>query len=781
MDLSDYSATRASRFRTSVAIVALCGALFPARSAVAQPNVQGQWRTLPTLMPINPIHTALMKNGKVLLIAGSGNQPSVSFQGAVWDPVSGAITPHTVGWDMFCNDMINLPDGTVLINGGNLQYDPFLGLAKSSIYDPIAGTYTDIADMVHGRWYPTLTMLGDGRVITYSGLTETGSTNETVEIYTPGIGWSPEYPSGWTPPLYPRQHLLPNGTVFYSGPGPGSRFFNPSTKAWTGVVATTNHGGSRLYGSSVLLPLSPADGYKPRVMIMGGGSPSTATTELIDLSVPNPKWQYGPPMSQPRVEMNATLLPNGKVLTVGGSLWDEDATTASLNADLYNPKTNTFSSAGANAFPRLYHSVSMLLPDATVMLFGGNPSRGVVEPHIELYTPPYLLNADGSLAPRPTIGSVPTSPITYGETFQVSTSDAASISSVVLMRPGTPTHSFDNEQRLVELTYTAGSGVLSVTAPPHGNIAPPGYYLLFVLNAAGVPSVAKYIQILPTTPFSRPIPTILAPADTTIPAGGSVFFAGSGIDPSGIGGYSWTFPGANPASASTATPGNATYGSPGIYVASLGVTNTLGVSSQVPSLRIVTVTDFSVAAGPPSQNVLPAGSATYGVGITGQNGFSGTATFGVTGLPAGATASFVPPSIAGSGMTGMTIQTTAATPFGTYPLTITGTSGAISHTANVTLVVGGCVDMITPSYASPTLNIGFKLGTLSPATWATWAIVNNTVYPLWSISVPVMSPAVPFNIPVTPFPNVGLVYVLSTLTPTSGAMCWDLKAVNTSP
>src|SRR5262245_30429579 len=188
MDLSNHSSTRASHGWWAALLVAIACVLVP-QHAVAQPNVQGQWRTLTTLMPINPIHVALMKNGKVLLVAGSGNLPTeTNFQGAVWDPISGAITTHSVGWDMFCNDMVNLWDGTVLINGGNLGYDPFLGLARSSIYDPITGTYTDIPDMAHGRWYPTVITLGDGRVMTYSGLTETNDTNEPVEVYRPGVG-----------------------------------------------------------------------------------------------------------------------------------------------------------------------------------------------------------------------------------------------------------------------------------------------------------------------------------------------------------------------------------------------------------------------------------------------------------------------------------------------------------------------------------------------------------------------------------------------------------------
>src|SRR6185295_5189601 len=115
---------------------------------------------------------------------------------------------------------------------------------------------------------------------TFSGLSETGGTNRAVELYTVGSGWSQEYLASWTPPLYPRMHLLPDGTVFYSGAGTGSRIFNPSTTTWSGIVATTNYTGTRTYGTSVLLPLTPANGYTPRVMIFGGGNPATATTDI---------------------------------------------------------------------------------------------------------------------------------------------------------------------------------------------------------------------------------------------------------------------------------------------------------------------------------------------------------------------------------------------------------------------------------------------------------------------------------------------------------------------
>ena len=664
-------------------------------------------------MPINPVHIAVTHDGKVLVVAGSGwYAKETNYRAAVWDPVAGTIVTQPLAWDMFCNGMSVLPDGRVFINGGNLQYDPFYGEPRSAVFDPVTSTFTDIENMAHGRWYPTVTTLGDGRVMTFSGQKETGGTNATVEIYTMGAGWSPEYPAGWTPPLYPRMHLNRDGRVFYAGPGRGSRFFNPTTKTWTASVATTNHASSRSYGTSVLLPLWPSDGYRSRVMIFGGGAPATATTEIIDLSAATPAWQYGPPMSQPRIQMNATILPNGRVLAMGGSANNEDENTKSLNADLYDPATNTFSSAGMNAYSRLYHSGSLLLPDATVALVGGNPKRGAYQDHIEIYSPAYLFNTDGTPATRPTITGVTPGAFGYGQTFQVQTSAASSIASVVLVRPGAQTHSIDMEQRLVGLNFTAGDGVLNVTAPPHGNIAPPGYYMLFVLDAAGVPSVASFVRIAGSISNQAPTATINSPAtDVTVDPGGVVAFSGSGNDPDGtISAYAWTFPGGSPASASVATPGDVVYSTPGTYTASLTVTDNGGLSSPSPATRTITVADFSLSATPTSQTVVPGEGTTYTATVTPLSGFTGTVAFSVTGLPSGATASFSPESVATSGSTTLTIATTPATPAGSHALTIRGTSGPSTSTVDVTLVVNGSNQAPTATITSPATNVTVNPG-----------------------------------------------------------------------
>ena len=288
-------ATQGVRRILPLATILLVGLLGPFSRAPHAQTAQGRWATLSYGMPINPVHVALMNNGQVLIVSGSGNVAAeTNFRAAVWDPVQNSIVvTQNMPWDMFCNGMIVLPDGRPLVNGGNLQYDPFHGQLRNAVFDPALGVFTDVENMAHGRWYPTATVLGDGRVMTFSGLNETGGTNTAVEFYTVGSGWSSEYPAGWTPPLYPRMHLLPDGRVFYSGSTTTSRFFNPATKAWT-TSATTKYSGTRTYGTSVLLPLSPSDNYRARVMIMGGGNPSTTSTEIIDRWRPRRRGRSAP-------------------------------------------------------------------------------------------------------------------------------------------------------------------------------------------------------------------------------------------------------------------------------------------------------------------------------------------------------------------------------------------------------------------------------------------------------------------------------------------------------
>jgi hypothetical protein len=324
---------------------------------------------------------------------------------------------------------------------------------------------------------------------------------------------------------------------------------------------------------------------------------------------------------------------------------------------------------------------------------------------MEIYSPAYLFNADGSPATRPTITGVALTGIGYGSNFQVQTPDATTITSVALIRPGAPTHAFDMEQRLVQLSFTAGSGVLNVTAPPNSNIAPPGYYMLFLLNSAGVPSVAQFVQLTPAPTDVPPTGTITSPStDVTITAGQSVFFAGSGSDPDGtISAYSWTLPGGSPSTSSLAIPGNVTYSSPGSFTATFTVTDNANLTDPHPPTRTITVSpapDFTVSASPSTGSTVQAGNVPYTVSVTPSNGFSDTVSFSVSGLPSGASFSFVPASVTGSGSSTLAVTTTPSTPVGTYTLNITGATATLTHSVSVTLNVNSAGDFALS--ASPT-------------------------------------------------------------------------------
>jgi hypothetical protein len=472
----------------------------PRAILTVDPAGGGSWTTLANGSPINPVHVALLHTGKVLIVSGSGNYPTNRVLTAgLWDPVTQLVTTVPIAWDMFCNGMAILPDGRVLIVGGTLQYDPFFGEPRAAVFTPATSRFTDVAPMADGRWYPTVTALPDGRMMAVSGLDKRGGFNLTTEIYDPGANtWTVVTPQAYPNlDLYPRQHLLPDGRVFESSFNDNTQAWSPVTKTWS-FVARTRLEKPRVYGTSVLLPLVPP-AYKPRVLILGGDTRPgiTATTETIDLSAANPQWTPGPPMLAPRMDLNATLLPNGQVLVSGGSSVSEEAAAAVLQSELYDPDGNRLIRAAHMALPRLYHSNTILLADGRVLALGGNPFRGQYEGRIEIYEPPYLFNACGEPALRPRIRTIREAPgvVRYGTKFTIEMATVPeAIQTVVLVRPGSATHAFDMEQRLIRLSSVVVNGALSVTAPPDPRIAPPGYYLVFVLDANGVPSVGEFLR-----------------------------------------------------------------------------------------------------------------------------------------------------------------------------------------------------------------------------------------------------------------------------------------------
>lgn len=698
ISFEDRSLFRVSGGAVLIAFFLMC---LSVENGFAQANLIGQWTTLPYSMPINPVHAALLNTGKVLILSGSGgNSTSTNYQVAVWNPSTGQIDTQTVSWDVFCNGATILPDGRVFVDGGTIRYTPsFLGASNVGVFDPLTETFSNLPSMAKGRWYPTVITLADESVMAFSGFNETGSTSTFVETFNPALNaWSPKYQAGWVPPLYPRLHLLPNGNVFYSGPTGQSRYYFPSAHTWSPIVTNTNFTGKRTYGSSVLLPLTPANNYKPEVFIMGGGNPATATTEWIDLSSSTPTWQWGAAMSQPRIQMNAVLLPTGKVLALGGSGKDEQASTASLNADLYDPTTNTFSSAGANRYPRLYHSVALLLPDATVWLAGSNPSSGNYDSHMEIYAPSYLFTTDNSgnvvSAVRPSIASAPTS-VAYGVPFSIVSPDTANVSSVVIVKAGSVTHAFNFDQRVVGLSYTANAsmGTLTVTGPPDSNVAPAGYYMLFLVNSAGVPSLAKWVQVdgphiqpilsFALLPSSRMVvqggtasfnlstniaPQELSFVDGGLPAGATVNFNSQSIPPT----MAITVPASTP---------------PGTYPLTVRASHDTFTQTATANLVVTVQGSFSLSASPITQSVARGSSATYMATIAPLSGFHWDVNLKVLGTTTHIKATLGTTVLNTSGTSVITVSVDSLALSGTHTLTIVGTSGNQTRSAKFDVVV----------------------------------------------------------------------------------------------
>ncbi|HEY9286013.1 MAG TPA: galactose oxidase-like domain-containing protein [Pyrinomonadaceae bacterium] len=322
---------------------------------------------------------------------------------------------------------------------------------------------------------------------TFNSTTAHSHVNNSVpEVWQSSGVWRQLSGANMGLPLYPWVVLAPNGRVFYTGPDSQTWFLNTSgAGAWTPGPASRF--GYRDYGSAVMYDAG-------KVLIAGGGAP-TNTAEVIDLNTPTPAWRFVGSMAFARRQMNATVLPDGKVLATGGTASPgfNDATGSVFAAEMWDPATETWTTVASMQERRLYHSGAVLLPDGRVLSAGGGQPAGEGgdsdHPTAEIYSPPYLFRGA-----RPTITSAPAS-AGYGQTFFVQTPDAASVAKVTLVRLSSVTHSFNQNQRFNRLNFTLGAGGLNVTAPADGNVCPPGHYMLFILNGNGVPSVAKIIKI----------------------------------------------------------------------------------------------------------------------------------------------------------------------------------------------------------------------------------------------------------------------------------------------
>jgi len=485
---------QAARF-TLIFVTAIL--LTAAAAAHAQTNVVGQWTSVQPL-PYFPVHTHLLPNGKVLVWPGDGGVSG--DDAASWDPATEAVTfLAKSGYDLFCSGHTWLSDGTLFVAGGHIQN--YVGLPTASAYDPVANTWRFFPNMNAGRWYPTATPLANSDVLVVSGDADLNvGVNTLPQVFQALTGtWRDLTSATLGMDLYPQMLLAPNGQVFNAGPSTATRYLDTSgTGAWTFVA--NRPGQDSTYGSAVMYGTG-------KVLAMGGGDPPMNTAAVIDLNQPSPTWRAVGSMTYARRQLNAVLLPDGKVLVTGGTSGPgfNDTTSPVFPAEMWDPVTEQWTVMASATIPRLYHSAALLLPDGRVLSTGGNGY-----PDTEVYSPPYLFKGA-----RPTITSAPTA-INYGQSFVISTPNAASIGKVTLIRLPSVTHAFNPSQRFNSLSFTKQSGSVTAVAPAAAVLAPPGPYMLFVVNTTGVPSVAQIVQLgnAITPPIHGCPCSIWSPSDT---------------------------------------------------------------------------------------------------------------------------------------------------------------------------------------------------------------------------------------------------------------------------
>ncbi len=454
-------------------------------TVLPDPALVGSWSE-PQDLGIIPIHMALLHTGQVMLYERP--QGTLGSAARLYDPSTGLVTDADLPFDrqIFCSGLSELSNGQLFVTGGQATGQPLGdGIKGGTVFDPATSTWSATADMKVSRWYPTNVALPSGKVLVMSGQQVHGKYNKLQELYDPAAGTFSTLPHSAQRKfvaLYPRSFVMPDGRVFVAGGDPKTAALDLTTNTWTEMGNLLF--GTRSGGSAVLLP-----GLHQILTAGGGNSVGTNTAEVFDYDNPSAGWAWTGSMNYARRSLNLVLLPTGHVLAVGGNRKGPRLDPVYAAED-YDPATGSWSVLASMSLQRSYHSTALLLPDGRVLSAGAD--TGLPDEHLmQIYSPPYLFNG-----PRPVITSAPDS-LTYGQHFAIGTDDPAGVSRVELIRPGAVTHSNNMDQRLVDLTFGVNpdTGQLEADAPANANLAPPGYYMLFILSAAGTPSVSTWVHV----------------------------------------------------------------------------------------------------------------------------------------------------------------------------------------------------------------------------------------------------------------------------------------------
>lgn len=463
-------------------------------------DIGGEWSEVFD-WPLIGIQATLTPDGKILTFGTDQN----GVQGAtliydVWDPVTNIhyTLPNQTKTDTFCSAAIVVPStGEILITGGDARP---LGHTNNGVHDVNTFDYRDMSlraspdgPMRYDRWYPTVVELANGKVLILGGQNMTGAGVGTPELYTPGEGWKPltgAYSQAIADdPNYPRAWLASSGNVVMID--------SRSSSSDPADVVILDPSGKGTLTKVADLPFTttwkvPAIKFAEDKVLM---LDDTGGAWVMDMSGGKPTFQKTASLGEVRNWSNMVVLADGSVMVSGGSDSDNKLVGVDYAVQIWDPQTGAWTTGDDAALARMYHSTTILLPDATVLSLGGGAPGPLTNMNGEIYKPGYLFNADGSLATRPVIADAPDS-IEQRQNFTIEVDDAASITRLTFVKAGSTTHSMDMSTGMFDLSFTRGEGnTLNVTVPANSNALAPGSWMLFAFNDQGTPSVAAMVSV----------------------------------------------------------------------------------------------------------------------------------------------------------------------------------------------------------------------------------------------------------------------------------------------
>ncbi|KAJ6437071.1 galactose oxidase [Purpureocillium lavendulum] len=435
---------------------------------------------------------------------------------STWDPTTGEVAERNVtniGHDMFCPGLSLDANGRVVVTGGN-------NAQKTSFYDSTGGGWLPGPDMKVPRGYQSSATCSDGRVFTIGGSWSGGEFEKNGEVYDPkSNSWTTLSNAAVRPMLTAdRQGIYRadnhawlfgwrNGTVFQAGPGTAMNWYYTSGMGSVQPAGQRKTAGGGVDPDSMCGNAVMFDATRGKILTVGGApsyqdTDATNRTHIITLGDAGRAVQVSltsKGMRYPRIYANAVALPDGTVFVTGGQQHGVpfSDSTPQLTPKLYEPAQDRFVEQAPNSIIRVYHSIALLLPDATVLSGGGGLCGTCDTNHFDaqIFSPRYLFDGSGNLATRPVIRGVSTKELRLGNSITVTTDGP--VRDAALIRYGSSTHTVNTDQRRVPLELKSNGGS-SYTASLPGDLGVllPGYWMLFVMSENGVPSVAVTVKVL---------------------------------------------------------------------------------------------------------------------------------------------------------------------------------------------------------------------------------------------------------------------------------------------